>query len=152
VTKDRNVQDRSERTLTGHAIIAIPTLTSRKFLVNPDIDIEPDYFLGRPTNRRFQRYIVYTKILSNFHARVEYFLLKNTPFNFKPMKIKKPQTSPSPWGTWTPSNTPIPRSTPLTTPNDSSIGSAVLPRYTFRTDQPTDRPTTDRQMRYKKPS
>jgi len=34
-----------------------------------------------------------------------------------------PATAPSPWGTWTPSNTSMPGCTPLTTPNDSSIGS-----------------------------
>jgi len=40
-----------------------------------------------------------------------------------------------------PSNTPVPRPTPLTTPNGIRIQSAVLPQYTFRTDRPTDRPT-----------
>ena len=36
-------------------------------------------------------------------------------------------------------NTPIPRPTPLTTPNGIRIRSAVLPQCTFRTDRPTDR-------------
>ena len=36
-----------------------------------------------------------------------------------------------------PSNTPIPRLTPLTTPNGIQICSAVLPQYTFRTDRHT---------------
>jgi len=37
------------------------------------------------------------------------------------------------------SNTPIPRSTPLSTPNGIRIQSAVLPRYTFRTDRQADK-------------
>ena len=37
-----------------------------------------------------------------------------------------------------PCNTPIPRPTPLTTPNGIQIQSAVLPQYTLRTDRPTD--------------
>ena len=37
-----------------------------------------------------------------------------------------------------PSNTPIPRPTPLTVPNGIRIQSVVLPQYTFRTYQPTD--------------
>jgi len=44
-----------------------------------------------------------------------------------------------------PSNTPIPRPTPLTIPNGIRIHSAVLPQYTFWTDRPTDR-HTDQQM------
>ena len=36
---------------------------------------------------------------------------------------------------------PVPRPTPLTTPNGIRIRSAVLPQYTFRTDRHTDRPT-----------
>ena len=39
----------------------------------------------------------------------------------------------------TPSNTPIPRQTPLTAPNGIQIQSAVLPQHTLRTDRPTDR-------------
>ena len=38
----------------------------------------------------------------------------------------------------TPSNTPIPRPTQLTTPNGIRIQSAILPQYTFRTDRLTD--------------
>jgi len=44
--------------------------------------------------------------------------------------------SPSPWGMWTPSNTTIPRPTPLTIPNGIRIQSAMLPQYTFRTHRP----------------
>ena len=44
-----------------------------------------------------------------------------------------------------PSNTPIPRPTPLTTPNGIQIQAAVLPQYTLRhADRPTDR-QSDRQ-------
>jgi len=32
----------------------------------------------------------------------------------------------------------MPKPTPLTTPNDIGIQSAILPQYTFRTDRPTD--------------
>jgi len=37
-----------------------------------------------------------------------------------------------------PSNTSIPQPTPLTTPNDIQIQSAVLPQYILRTDRQTD--------------
>ena len=40
-----------------------------------------------------------------------------------------------------PSNTPIPRPTPLTFPNSIRIHSAVSPQYTLRTDKPIDRQT-----------
>jgi len=39
-----------------------------------------------------------------------------------------------------PSNTPIPRQTPLTIPNGIRIQLAILPQYTFRTDRQTDKP------------
>ena len=44
---------------------------------------------------------------------------------------------------WTPSpsNTPIPRLTPLTTPNGIQIQLVVLPQYTLQTDRQTDRPS-----------
>ena len=45
----------------------------------------------------------------------------------------------------TPSNTAIPRPTPLTTLNNIWIQSVTLPQYTFRTDRQTDRPTHDTQ-------
>jgi len=38
----------------------------------PNFDREPDCFIGKPMNRRFQRYIVGMEILSIFYARVEY--------------------------------------------------------------------------------
>ena len=41
----------------------------------------------------------------------------------------------------TPSNTPVLRPTPLSTPNGIRIQSAVLPHYTFRTDRRTDTQT-----------
>jgi len=40
-----------------------------------------------------------------------------------------------------PSNTPIPRPTPLTFQNDFRIQSAILPQYTFQAYRPTHRPT-----------
>jgi len=42
------------------------------FLPNPCFDLEPDYIFRKPIKRRFQWYIVRTKIFSTFHARVEY--------------------------------------------------------------------------------
>ena len=66
-----------------------PLLHFCKFLVN--FDLKPDYFFGKPMNRRFKRYIVRTEILSTFHARVEYISVKNTPF--KPMGTKPPKLS-----------------------------------------------------------
>ena len=56
-----------------------------------------------------------------------------------------PQKCPFPFDDHTPSNTPIPRPTPLNNPNGIRIHSAILPQYTFRTDRQTDRPT-GRQM------
>jgi len=52
------------------------------------------------------------------------FLLQNTPL--KPLGQwgqTTPKSTPSHWGTRTPSNTWMPAVTPLTTPNNSSIGS-----------------------------
>jgi len=48
-----------------------------KFLVKPNIDLELDCIIRKPMKRRFQRYIVRTKILSTSHARVEYIAVKN---------------------------------------------------------------------------
>ena len=50
-----------------------------------------------------------------------------------PSKLPIPLRRSSP-----PSNTSIPRPTPLTTPNDIQIQSAVLSQYTLRGDRPTD--------------
>ena len=52
-----------------------------------------------------------------------------------------PQTTPSSLTITTPSNSHTPRPTPLTTPNDIRIHSAVLPQTTHWTDRQTDRPT-----------
>jgi len=57
------------------------------------------------------------------------------------MKTKKTQTPLLLAARGFPSNTPMPRPTPLTTPNGIWIHSAVLPQYTFRTDRQTDQPT-----------
>jgi len=47
------------------------------------------------------------------------------------------KTAPFPSTITTPSNAPIPRPTPLTTPNSIQIHLAILPQYTFRTDRHT---------------
>jgi len=65
------------------------TVTFLQFLINPNFDLEPDYFFGRPMNRCFQRYIVHTEILSTFHAQVDDISVKNMPF--KPMGAKTPK-------------------------------------------------------------
>jgi len=51
-----------------------------------------------------------------------------------------PKTAPSLRRSPPPSNTPVPQPTPLITPNDIWICSAVLPQYTLRTDRQTDGP------------
>jgi len=51
------------------------------------------------------------------------------------------KTAPFPSTIITPSNSPIPRPTPVTIPNVTHIHSAVLPQYTFQTDTHTHRPT-----------
>jgi len=53
-----------------------------------------NYIFRKPTNKRFQQYIVRTEILSTSHAQVKY---KNTlKIPFKQMGAKNPDTSPSP--------------------------------------------------------
>jgi len=52
---------------------------------------------------------------------------------------KTPKTSPSHCQMWTPSNTPIPQPTQLTTPNGIQIQLAVFPQFAHRTDRPIER-------------
>jgi len=47
-----------------------------------------------------------------------HFCAKNTPLKWTGPKNSK--TSPFPWGTWTPSNTQMPKPTLLTNPNDNN--------------------------------
>jgi len=102
---------------------------------NLNVVVEPEYFCGRILSMR--------KYCQLFTHESNTFLLKICHSNH--WKRQPPKTPSSPWGTWTPSNTPIPRPTPLTTPNSMWIQSAVFPQYiTFRKDKHTDRPT--RQM------
>ena len=71
------------------------------FLLNPHLDLEPDYIVRKQMKHRFQWYIVRTEILSIKSPLVTMgrpkFILKTAP------SLRR---SPSP------SNTPIPRSTP----------------------------------------
>jgi len=62
-------------------------------------------------------------------------------YNGTPKIHQQTQNFPFPSTITTPFNTPIPRQIQLTTPNGIRIQSAVLPRYTFRTDVQADRPT-----------
>ena len=74
---------------------------------------------------RFQWCIVHTKILSTFHARVEYIsVTKYAIETIGPMWANDPKIYPFHLGTWTPSNTWMPGMTQLTT-NDSSIAAST---------------------------
>ena len=85
-------------------------------------------------------YCPYINIVNFPHTSRIHFCFQNTPF--KPMGRKAPETL---GARELPSNTPIPRSTPLTTPNGIQMQSAVFTQYTLQTDKrPTDR-QTDRQ-------
>jgi len=93
-----------------------------KFLANPNIDLVLNCVFGKPMKRRFQRRVVHAEILSTFHAQIEYISVKNVPL--KPMgqwgqnSLKPPlllaARGPS-------SNTPVPRLTLLTTPNERQL-------------------------------
>ena len=91
-------------------------------------------------NRRFQRYIVRTEILSTFHTRVEY---KNTLKNaIQTNGDEKPDTQP-PFllGDVDPHliHPSLDRATHH--PNGIQIQLAVSPQYTLQTDRSTDRQT-----------
>ena len=96
------------------------------FLLKPNVDLEPDFIIRKSIKRRFQQYLVRTEISSTFYRRI-HFSANNT--SFCPLKgmgaqmPRNPRNSPFPlWyvdphlyiNAWT---------HPLTTPNDSSIGS-----------------------------
>jgi len=61
-------------------------------------------------------------------SRIHYLLQMNSIMSFKPMDEKTPKTSPSHWGMWTSSNTPMPGPTPLTTPN-GTLNSRIFARH-----------------------
>jgi len=68
----------------------------------------------------------YGNIVNFSHMSWIHFSANNMSFYpFKPMGKPILETAPSPWGMWTPSNTWMPGPTPLTIPNDSSIGSCT---------------------------
>jgi len=94
-----------------------------QLLSNPSIDLELEYIFGKPMKCRFQRYTVRTEILSTSHAQVEYISVTKYAFETTgPMGQTTPKSTPSPWDTWTLFRTSMPGPTPLTTPNDTSIG------------------------------
>jgi len=66
-------------------------------------------------------------------------LRRKVPASYNGKPQIHPQTAPSHRRSPPPSNTLIPRPTPLTVPNGIRIKSAVLPQYTFWTDRPIDR-------------
>jgi len=63
------------------------------------------------------------------------------PIGYNGMSHIYPQNCPFPSTSTTPSNTPIPQSTQLITPNGIRIQSAILPQSTL--SRPTDRQKTD---------
>jgi len=109
-----------------------------KFLVNPNFDLEPDYFFRKLMNRSFQWCTVRMEYCQLFTHKSNRFLFKNV---IQTSENKNPKTFPFLGACGPPSNTPIPRLTPLTTPNSIWIQSAILPQYTFQTDRHTDRLT-----------
>jgi len=104
------------------------------------IDLEFEYIFGKPMKCRFQRCIVLTEILSNFHARVEYIsVTKYAIETVEPMGQTTPKSIHSLEARGPLSNTWMPGVTPFTTPNNIRIKSAILPQYTLQTDRPTNR-------------
>ena len=90
-----------------------------KISVTSNSNFDPDYNIFRKSMKiRFQRYIVFTKVISTFHARVDYISLPNMPLKPFGQRGKQPQNPPFPSRHVDPT---MPN--PLTTPNDSSIGS-----------------------------
>jgi len=78
-------------------------------------------------------------ILEDCYALAQ--LQKNVPIGYNGTPQIHPQKCPFSFDDDQLSNTPIPRPTPLTTPNGIRINSAVLPQYTFQTDRQTNRQT-----------
>jgi len=119
-----------------------------KFLVNPNFDLETNHIFWKPTNRRFQWYIVRTKILWTFHTWIKSWSFmhfctttQQVPIGYNGMPHIYPQNClfPSKISTW--SNTPISQPNPFTTPNGIQIQPPVLPHYTLWTGRQTDRQT-----------
>ena len=81
-------------------------------------------------NRRFQRYIVRTEILSSFHARVEYICVKICHSNQWDRTTPKSPLSLGARGR--PSNTRMPKLTPLTTQMTAQSVYAFSQNYTTK--------------------
>jgi len=75
-----------------------------------------------PMKRRFQRYIVHTEILSTFHTLAKYISLKNWAIETIGQWRKQPQNPPL---SLEPRGPHSVHQCPLTTPNDSTIGSCT---------------------------
>ena len=76
---------------------------------------------------------------SSIGSRTFAQLRNKVPTGYNEMPQIHPKTAPSLLTITTPSNTPIPWPTPLTTPNGMWIQSDILPQYTFQTDRHTDK-------------
>jgi len=87
-----------------------------KFLPNANIDVIAAYLFKHCMKWRFWWYIVHMETLSTFHTQLNMFILYQYTQKRHPNQWtrKPPQTS-LPLGMWTPSNTPMPGPTPLTT-------------------------------------
>ena len=126
---------------TGNVIFAMATLIRVKAAVRRDFFksllhfckflVNPSSISKLTTSSENQRtdtltlYFSYGNIV-NFSrtSRIHLYLKKNySKRHSKQCAAKNAKNLPFPCGTWTPYNTPIPRPTPLTTPNDCVIDS-----------------------------
>jgi len=114
-----------------------PLLHFSKTLVNSNFDLETNYITRKPTNRCFQRYTVWTEILSNFSHERNTFLRqrRNGKSNTNKPTLKPPLVIGG-CGVWTPSNTPMPGPTLLITPKGTSITSLHAPLHNYATKSP----------------
>ena len=70
-------------------------------------------------------------MLSTFHARVECIFVQK--YALQANGQKSSETAPSPWGSWTLSNTRMPTPTALTNPNDSLLSHNYATKSPFVT-------------------
>jgi len=106
----------------GMSILHVSAVTFLQIFHTPNIDLELDCIFGKPVKRRFQRYIVHTEILSTFHAQVKCISVTTYFIETKGQWGQTtPDTGSSPEVLGPPSRTSVPRPTPLTILNNSSI-------------------------------
>jgi len=98
-----------------------------KFLVNPNIDFKPNYFFQKPTDVS-NDILSIPKYSELFMHKSKTFLLKKYAIQTNGVK-KTPKLPLSLAERGPPFNTHIPRLTPLTTSNNSSITSCAFTQY-----------------------